>query len=73
MATYCCDLEKLTTYLVGLGLPVTSCTTGHTGVIIDTDRDLTPEEQALLSRVMVGPAGAYVVPEPTVVTDLVGE
>jgi len=29
MATYCCDLEKLTTYLVGLGLPVTSCTTGH--------------------------------------------
>jgi len=59
MATYCCDLEKLTTYLVGLGLPVISCATGHTGVIIDTDRDLTPEERELLSRVVVGPFGAF--------------
>ena len=71
MATYYCDLEKLTTYLVGLGLPVTSCTTGHTGIIIDTDRDLTPEEQALLSRVMVGPTGAYVVPESIEVKSLI--
>jgi len=71
MATYYCDLEKLKDFYVSLGLPVTSCITGHTGVIIDTDRDLTPEEQALLSRVMVGPVGVCLLPESIEVVSLI--
>ncbi len=69
--SYCCDLAKLIEFLVGLGLPVISCTTGHTGIIYNTSRDMTTEEQALLSRVMVGPTGAYVVPESIEVKSLI--
>ncbi len=71
METYCCDLVKLTEFLVGLGLPVISCTTGHAGIMINTDRDLTPDEQALMSRVMVLPVGVCLLPESIEVVSLI--
>lgn len=73
MNTYACDIEKLKAFYRQIGLPVVAVNPGHTTYMIVTDRELTEEEKVLLSRVMVGPFGAYVVPEPTVVTDLVGE
>jgi len=63
--TYTCDLDKLRDYLVGLGLPVEACVPGHSGFILVTSRNLEPNERELLSRVVVGPFGAFLAEVPT--------
>lgn len=67
---YTCDTSVLLNYLKGLGLPVERCFPGHTGVIVEMSRELTDVEQSILDRVMIGPFGAYVVPETIHVTRL---
>jgi len=59
MATYYCDLEKLKDFYVSLGLPVEACVPGHSGFMLVTSRDLEQDERELLSRVVVGPFGAF--------------
>jgi hypothetical protein len=60
-----CDINKICTGLVSLGLPVEWIEVGNTGVIAHLTRELTEPEEELMSRVAIGQFGIFVVPEGT--------